>query len=389
MGDDRIQVWLFITSLVVGGAERTLVTLANNIDRSRFDVTVWTMFEENPLAADIADDVPVRTLGGEGVPVGDEKVATIEGAENPLDYVRLPLRFVRELRAERPDVLQSFLVYDNTVARLAGLFAPGTAVVTGARGERNLSDPVPKALDRGLLPLSDHIASNSQTGADFYAERGMPREDIVVVRNGRDLDRYREGTAEGLREEFEIPADALVVGNVGRLLERKGQFDLLAAWPAVKAAHPNAHCVLVGDGEARDALVDRIDELGCGESVHLAGTRNDVPALLDLMDVFAFPSHHEGLPGALLEAMAAGLPIAASSIPGNQELIAHGENGLLVPPNDSEALAEAIDTLAADTERARTLAEQAQSDAYENYSHESMVEGFESLYESIASVTNE
>lgn len=383
MGDDRIRLWLFITSLVVGGAERTLVTLANNLDRSRFDVTIWTMFAQNPLAEDVADDVPVRSLGGQGVTVGDERVATIEKAEDPLDYARLPLRFVRELRAERPDVLQSFLVYDNTVARIAGAFVPETTVVTGARGERNLSDTVPKALDRGLLPLSDYIAANSQTGADFYAERGVSRDDIVVVRNGRDLDRYRDGTAEGLHDEFGIPSDALVVGNVGRLLERKGQFDLLAAWPDVEAAIPNAHCLLVGDGDARDALEGRIDDLGCRDSVHLAGTRNDVPALLDLMDVFAFPSHHEGLPGALLEAMAAGLPIVASAIPGNEELVTHGENGLLVPPADPDALGDAIRTLATDAERARALADQAQTDAYERYSHESMVSEFESFYESI------
>jgi len=115
-------VWLYITSLAVGGAEQSLVALANNLDRSRYDVTIWTTFNQNPLADQVADDVPVRTLNIDGVVVGEE-MATVERAENPLDYVRAPARFARAIRAERPDIVQSYLVYDNTVARIAGLLS--------------------------------------------------------------------------------------------------------------------------------------------------------------------------------------------------------------------------------------------------------------------------
>jgi glycosyltransferase involved in cell wall biosynthesis len=384
MADDRTEVWLYITSLAVGGAERSLVSLANNIDRSRFDVTIWTTFDQNPLADQVDDDVPIRTLGADGVVVGDEQTATVERAKNPVDYVRAPARFVRAVRAERPDIVQSFLVYDNTIARVAGLFAGDTTVVTGARGERNLSDLGLRILDRGLVPLSDYIASNSRAGAEFYVEKGMAPERVTVVYNGRDLDAYSGGSGEGLAAEFGIPADATVVGNVGRLIERKGQYDLLDAWPGIKSAHPDAHCVFVGGGAERDEMRAHAASLDCAESVHFVGTRDDVPALLDLFDVFAFPSHHEGLPGALIEAMAAGLPIVASAIDGNTELVEDGETGLLVPPEDPRALETNVRALLDDPERARSLGRAAQADAYERFSLDTMVEGFEEFYESIA-----
>ncbi|MGM0718368.1 MAG: glycosyltransferase, partial [Halobacteriota archaeon] len=205
MADDRTTVWLYVTSLAVGGAEQSLVALANNLDRSRFDVTIWTTFNQNPLADQVADDVPVRTFDVDGIVVGDERVATVERAEDPLDYVRAPLRFVRAIRAERPDIVQSYLVYDNTVARVAGLFSSDTTVITGARGERNLSSLPLRALDRGLVPLSDYIASNSRAGAEFYVEKGVDPERVSVVPNSRDLDRYRDGDATGLAAELGLP----------------------------------------------------------------------------------------------------------------------------------------------------------------------------------------
>jgi len=117
----------------------------------------------------------------------------------------------------------------------------------------------------------------------------MDPERVTVVPNSRDLDRYRHGDATGLAAELDIPQDAVIIGNVGRLIERKGQFDVLEAWPRIKEAHPNAHCVFVGDGSEREALREQVASMGYGESIHLVGTRDDIPALLDLFDVFVFP----------------------------------------------------------------------------------------------------
>lgn len=360
----KTEVWYLIGTLAVGGTERTLVDLANGVDRTRFDPTVWTIADPGPLASDLDADVPVRSLGATGK-----------------HDVRAPLQFVRALRAERPDVLQSFLFFDNTLARLASVFAPDVTVVTGVREVPENPDPVRSTVRRVTRPLSDRIVSNSAAGARFVTERGADDRKVHIVRNGRDLDAYASAAAsENLRPQLGIPADAPLVGTVGRLVERKGHHDLLKAWPTVLEAHPDAHLVVVGDGPERDALRRHARELSCEGSVHLPGTRDDVPELLDAFDLFAFPSHYEGLPGALLEAMAAGLPIVTTPVDGNAELVRDGESGRHVPVRDPEALAGAIRDLLSNSEDAEKLGEQARRRANAEFDLDAMVSQFEALY---------
>jgi glycosyltransferase involved in cell wall biosynthesis len=376
-----VRLWFLITALSVGGAERTLVDLANSLDRDRYDVTVWTMFDRNPLAADLDPAIPVRSLGSPGHTRSERG----DFVEKPglLDYVGIPLRFFRAVRRERPDVIQSFLFNDNTLARLAGLLSPSTTVVTGVRGMQHIESAVVRTVDRLTIPLSDRIVSNSAAGAAHVRRRGARADRIAVVHNGRDLWAYADADPAPLRETFAIPTDAPLVGTVGRLVERKGGYDLLAAWPTVREALPSAHLVLVGDGVERASLEARADELGVAGSVHFAGTRDDVPAVLAAVDCFVFPSHYEGLPGALLEAMAAGCPIVATDIEGNDELVTDGRTGLLVPVEDPAGLAAGLTRLLTDETLANRLGEAAQSTAFERFSLDAMVGNFERFYETL------
>ncbi|WP_276279666.1 glycosyltransferase [Halorussus caseinilyticus] len=361
------EVWYLIGTLAVGGTERTLVDLVNGLDRSRFDPTVWTIADPGPLASDLDDDVTLRSLDATGK-----------------HDVRAPVRFVRALRSERPDVLQSFLFFDNMLARLAGAFAPGVTVVTGVREVPENPRPLRSAVRRLTLALSDRIVSNSAAGARFVTDRGASDGDVDVIRNGRDLSVYGSATAsEDLRAELGVPADAPLVGTVGRLVERKGHHDLLDAWPTVRESHPDAHLVVVGDGPERDALERRARRLACEESVHLPGTRDDVPELLDAFDLFAFPSHYEGLPGALLEAMAAGLPIVTTPVDGNAELVLDGRSGRHVPVRSPEALAGEIADLLSNPEDAAELGAGARRRAESEFALDAMVSQFEDLYDDL------
>ena len=371
-------VWILVLALSVGGAERTIVELVNGMDGDRFDIEVWTVFDANPLAESLDDDVTLRTLGVTAT--RGEEPYEITGAANPLEYLSAPLSFVAAVRRERPAVLHSFLFYDNVVARFAGVVSPGTTVVTGERGFHNASRPLSQAVDRATMGLSDVIVSNSRAGAEYYAAHGFDREDLRVIRNGRDLSAYRDGVGDGIRAEFGVSADAPVVGTVGRLVERKGHDELLHAFARVTDSVSDAQLLVVGHGPERSSLEATARELGIEGQVHFTGGREDVPALLDAMDLFAFPSYWEGLPGALQEAMAAGLPTVATRVDGTDELVTHGETGLLVPAKDPAPLADAIERLLTDTEAARALGERAQTEAFTEYTRERMVAEFQSLY---------
>jgi glycosyltransferase involved in cell wall biosynthesis len=359
---NSIRIWYLIGDLAVGGAERTLVDLISDLDREQFTPTIWTITETIPLAEELPGDVPIHSLGAKSK--GD---------------VRAPLKFIHDLRQQKPDIVQSFLFFDNTLARVAGLFVPETTVISGVRAVPESMALHRDIIDRLTLQLSDRIVSNSEAGKEWVIERGAYAEQVHVVHNGRDVSAYNVELPDGYRQSLDIP-EGPIVGTVGRLIKRKGHHDLLAAWPDVIKHHPNAQLVLAGDGPQQDELAEQIRRLDVKESVHLLGRRDDVPELLALFDVFAFPSYYEGLPGALLEAMCAELPIVTTPVDGCSELVHDGEHGLHVPVADSEALSKEVNRLLANEKLAMKLATSAKSRAECEFSLDAMVNKFESLY---------
>lgn len=379
MSDERTQLWYLIGALVVGGAEKQLVDLVNELDRDRYDVTVWTLFDTNPLGSDLPPDVAVRSLSSGGKVVND----SVEGVTNPLVAVVAPLRFCLAARRHDPDIIQSFLFLDNIVVRVAGLVCSATAV-TGVVSVPTDQSLLRILLDRGTISLSDVIVSNSRTGAEFARSRGASDEKLEVIYNGRNVDAFYSADGTGLREELGITANETVVGTVGRLTEIKGHHDLLEAWNELQSERPDTTLLLVGDGPERDALEAHAADLECGESVRFLGTRDNIPELLDLMDVFVFPSHYEGLPGAVIEAMSAGLPVVATGIDGNQELLDSYRSALFVPVKSPGELAWATLRLVEHDALADALGTAAHRRASEQFTVGRMATEFESVYERVA-----
>ncbi|TKX35088.1 glycosyltransferase [Halorubrum sp. CGM5_25_10-8B] len=357
-------MWYLIGTLAVGGAERTLVDLVSRLD-DRFDPIIWTIAEPGPLAETVPEDVPIRSLG----------------AQSKAD-IRSPIQFIQEIRRERPPLLQSFLFFDNTLTRLAGLASPETTVITGVRAVPDDRPRHREWVDRVTLRFSDAIVSNSEAGAEWITSRGAPPDRVSVIHNGRDVDRYDQPVPDGYRNRLGL-SEGPVVGTVGRLIPRKGHHDLIAAWPSIRAYSDSAQLVLVGDGPEYNQLREQANRLGYGDSVHLLGRRNDIPELLALFDVFAFPSYFEGLPGALLEAMCAELPIVTTPVDGCSELIEDSIHGTHVPVGDTGALAQAIVQYLADSALAGEHAAAAHERAVASFSLETMVKNFEELYDSL------
>ncbi|GGK71234.1 glycosyltransferase [Haloarcula sebkhae] len=375
MTAERTTLWYFIGALVVGGAERTLVDLANEVNGEEYDVTIWTIFSTNPLESELSNEVTVRSL----TDAGRVSNGAIDGVESPLVYLLAPLKFCFVACREQPDLIQSFLFYDNVIARVAGVFCSAT-IITGIREVPNEEPVVRHVIDRVTISLSDVIVSNSTAGRDYAIERGAAEENVAVVYNGRNIEQYRTTDSAELRSELDIPTDTTVVGTVGRLVERKGHFDLLDAWPTIVSEIPDAHLVFVGDGADREQVTERVNSLGCADSVHFLGTRQDVPALLGAMDIFVFPSHYEGLPGAVLEAMAAELPIVATPVDGTSDLLENYRTGLFVDVQAPDEIAWATIRLHQHQPLAEKLGTAAGQRAATEFTTESMVDGFEQVY---------
>ncbi len=361
---EKTHIWFLIGTLERGGAEKTLVDLANNLPQSEYDITVWTIKDEGTYRKEVADHVAYQSIG----------------AKSKLD-VPAVVQFIRAVQRQQPDILQSFLFFDNVLARLAGISSKSTTVITGVRSVPNRRSPLRTALDRLTLPLSDHIISNSNAGKKWIVEQGADPDTVSVVYNGRNLERYASAEASPeLYDELKV-ADGPVIGTVGRLLKRKGHYDLLDAWPAVLESYPNATLLLVGDGPERKGLIERSKSLRCASSIRFLGMREDVPELLDVMDVFVFPSHFEGLPGALLEAMAAKVPIICTPVDGNSELVIENQSGMYVEPQSPNQIAMATLSLLNDLDKRQQLATNAQRRAKIDFSLQSMTKAYSQLYE--------
>jgi glycosyltransferase involved in cell wall biosynthesis len=218
--------------------------------------------------------------------------------------------------------------------------------------------------------IADSIAHGCSPGKIYHVPNGIDLSRIL------GLDKQKECAA--IRAELGIPHDALVVGNVGRLSGEKGQGFLLTAFGSVRTAAP-AYLLLVGDGDLREHLVAHARSMGILDRVILAGYREDIPRLLCAMDIFAFPSLSEGFGVALLEAMAAGLPIVGSSIPALAEAIGGDGCGVLVPPRDSVALAAALQGFVEDAPRRRRSGEAARERS-KLFTVERMLDGMLGVY---------
>jgi glycosyltransferase involved in cell wall biosynthesis len=228
----------------------------------------------------------------------------------------------------------------------------------------------------------DRIICISQAVADTLVADGVPRERLRIVHSGIDLARFDGAPppTDAMRAELGIAPGARVIGSVAALTPEKGQQDLVAALPAILAREPRACLVILGEGPLREALIAQARELGVEAALKLPGFRKDIPTALRLFEVFAFPSHQEGLGTSVLDALASRLPVAASRAGGIPEMIRHEETGLLVEPRDPTGLAAAIGRLLADRTLAERLAAAGRALVERSMTHAAMVEGTLAVY---------
>jgi sugar transferase (PEP-CTERM/EpsH1 system associated) len=359
-----------VNSLAVGGLENGVVNLVD-ATATRFRHVIVCMTADGPLHARLRPEVEVIVLG-----------------KRPGQDPWALLRLVRLLRRLRPLIVHS-RNWPAIDAIPAARVARVPLVVHGEHG-REVADPEGrnprrKRIRRALAPLVHHFVTVSADLRRWLIEDvRVPAAKVSAIHNGVDLSRFgRAGRLES-RLRLDLPAEAAIVGTVGRLDPVKDQAGLIRAFAKVRSAHPEALLVVVGDGPCRAELENVAAASGQGEHVRLLGNRDDIPAVMSALDVFVLPSIAEGISNTILEAMASGLPVVATRVGGNPELVEDGIGGALVPRQDPSALAAAIAAYVADPELRRRHGLASRQRATGHFSLERMAEAYANLYTNLA-----
>ena len=353
----QIPVAVFITSFHPGGTERQMIELVERLDRSRFDVHVACFHDEGAWRERVHRAAPVSAF-------------PIHGFARPTTMARAAA-FAAWCRSRRIAILQTCDFYANTFALPAAALAGVPARIGSRRELKPDKSAAQLALQRQAYRFAHRIVANSAAAAEQLVREGVRPQRIRVIANGVDGERFA-GTARR--------GDVRTIVTVANLRQEKAHEVLIEAAAHLVARGRQLTFVIVGDGPRRAALQRLVDERGLQERVVFTGHRDDVAALLAEADVFVLPSRSEAFPNAAMEAMASGLPVVASGVGGVLDLIEPDRTGLLVPPDRSDALADAIDRLVSSPECAARIGAAARDAVAARYSFERMVQSFESLY---------
>lgn len=344
MPDDERVVHL-VDDLQVGGAQRLLVTWAKEARRRGDPVTVVSLAAPQGSVCDELRALGVEVLDLPRRPSGAPGLA------------RQVLALALVLARRRPCVVQTHLTHAHLVglpaARLARVPSVATLHSMRVGGDGN-SDRALRVETSLLRRAPRVVVACGLVVEKHQRERLAPRTAVVVPNATEQIMPLAPADRAALRRKVSGADDALILVAVGRLVDGKGYDDLLDAFATVAAADPRPVLVLVGDGPERERLLGRAGSLGLAGRVRLLGQRDDVAELLSACDLYVSASHWEGLPLAMLEAMAAGLPVAVTAV-GDVPVVVDDGCGRLVPPRDPQALASALQELLADVPRLRAL----------------------------------
>jgi glycosyltransferase involved in cell wall biosynthesis len=298
-----------------------------------------------------------------------KELALVEPVAGGMDLSPLGVtRVLRALKRHKPAVVLGMMKKDARVTGPAARIAGVPFVMRHPNDQ-----PIGKSAYHRFLykSVAHHITNAEQTKRTLLASAPwLQAHDVTVIYNGLDLARF----ANARPAELPVAKDAFVVAYIGALEPRKGVPDLLAAWPTVAAAVPHAQLVIAGYGSQLEQL-----QGVAAERVIWLGHRDDVPAILQAIDVLVLPSYREGAPNAVQEAMAAGVPVVATRVSGTPEIVEDGVTGILVPTHAPAQIAAALIDLAGNAEKRERMGCAGAQRANERFAEAVMIDHYEQL----------
>jgi glycosyltransferase involved in cell wall biosynthesis len=363
------RIFHLIKSLGRGGAEVLLAEALRHSDRAQF-VYGYGYFLPWKSAM-------VRHLTEQGAEV------TCFEARNNLGILFSARKVARHIRDWDADLLHCHLPIAGIVGRLASHIT-GIPMVYTEHNRMERYHPITRWMNLLTWRWQDRvIAVSGEVAASISRHaNGSASLPVEVVLNGIDVERFNPTitNAASLRSELGIPSDAIIVGTVAVFRRQKALHDWLEAARILHDTRPDIHFILVGDGPLRIKLMDQANSHGISKVVHFTGMKDDVRPYLNLIDVFMISSIFEGLPLALLEAMAMRCAVVATSVGGMPEVIRHGENGYLIEAGEPESLARQVLSLVDAAEVSRRIGFNARKTIEEGFSLRRMTRQLEATY---------
>jgi L-malate glycosyltransferase len=357
----RVSLFLMTNSFERGGSERQFAVMAQNLPRERFQVSLGCISRLGPFAGSFGE-VPEFLLGG-----------SLFGWIS----IRARLRLASLLRTQKIQIAHAFDFYTNLTLIPAARLARVPVVIGSQRQLGDLLTPRQSRAQAAAFRWCDGVVCNSQAAADGLARNGLPSEKLFIIGNALPEQAFaRPGESMGRNP-------GLRISMVARMNARsKNHSGFLRIASRIHSKMPEVEFLLVGDGPLRPELEKQAQDLGLGKQAVFLGDRQDIPDILASLDVAVLTSDSESLSNALLEAMAAGLPVVAYRVGGNAELV-NEERGVLIPAGNEEGFAAAVLQLLALPAMRLQLGENGLEFARENFSLERILARYEACYQTL------
>jgi glycosyltransferase involved in cell wall biosynthesis len=354
----------------ISGSEKHLLVLLGSLAARGYNITFLVLEEAARPVGHYADQ-----LAAEGVQAVRVR---INGDLDPWLIARL----YRQLRRGDYDLVHTHLIHADLYGSLAAKLAGVSVIMSTKHNEDRFREhPFFIFLNHLIAPLQQRVIVISEALGRYTAKlEGVSPDRIVPIHYGLPFDHAAPPRPGAVRREFKLPAEAPIIGIVGRLTEQKGHRTLLHAFARLLDEHPAARLLVVGEGELRPDLQTLARELNIAGRVIFTGYRDDASRLMADFDVLAVPSLWEGFGLVLLEAMDAARPVVASRVSAIPEIVLDGETGLLVPPGDAQALASALGQLLDDPTLAAEMGRRGRERLRSHFSVERMVDETERVY---------
>ncbi len=358
------RILQIVPTLDRGGAEKQLVLLCQGMARDEFDVHVCALSRGGPLAGELrAAGVPLTVIGK-------------RWKYDPLAWWQLR----SHIKQLKPELVHTWMFTANAYGRTAARAAGVKHIVASERCVDSWKAWHQLELDRRLARFTDAIVVNSRGVEEFYRQERLPTDKLRLIYNGIGPPPPTSLTHDELCRELDIPAGSKLIGAVGRLWHQKRVKDLIWATDLLKVVRDDVHLLVIGEGPQRENLERFREQCLIDDKVHFLGQRDDVMRLMPHFELLWLASSFEGLPNVIMEAMSAGVPVVATDIWGNRELVAHGQTGFLVPVGDRAALARFAFKILEDCQLGHRLGEAGRQRIESEFRVQTMVDRHQALY---------